>query len=270
MVRRRKSQEEGIGQTSESFEPAYLVGRKGVAELLCNRPEIIKEIRIAEGIRLSPELEQLIEGYRSSGGGVRSERRSTLDSLFGEESHQGVVAALAAARRYSHIELAEIATAPGATGLLVVLDQVVDPRNLGTLLRLCDAVGVDGVCITSDRSAGITGVVRKASMGASELVPIAIVGNLHRVLLDLKQRGFWIVGTALEDGAGSLFNQDFPGPIAVVFGSEGKGMRELTRKSCDLLVSIPMVGNVQSLNVSQAAAVVLYEIVRKRGGLAQY
>ena len=156
-----------------------------------------------------------------------------------------------------------IAAAKNGRGLILALDEVCDPQNLGAIFRVADAVGVDGIISTDKRSASLTDVARKASAGASEFIPFSVVKNLQRSFEELKKQGFWILGTALSDDAQSLYELDVGHPLVVVLGSEGSGMRELTKKSCDFLVEIPMRGVVESLNVSQAASVVLFELQRK-------
>ena len=152
-----------------------------------------------------------------------------------------------------------------APPLLLVLDGVTDPHNLGACLRSADAAGVAAVIVPRDRAAGLTPVVRKVAAGAAETVPLVQVVNLARTLRELKERGVWLVGTS-DDAARTLYDVDLSGPTALVLGSEGEGMRRLTREACDELVSIPMAGAVESLNVSVAAGVALFEAVRQRRG----
>lgn len=147
--------------------------------------------------------------------------------------------------------------------LLLVLDEVVDPQNLGSILRVAEASGVDAVIATERRTAPLTPAARKASAGASEIVPLIRVANLQRTFDELKKLGYWTVGTTLREGAEELFQFKYPEKVVLVLGSEGEGMRELTTKECDFLVSLPMFGKLDSLNVSQAAAVFLFEYRRQ-------
>jgi 23S rRNA (guanosine2251-2'-O)-methyltransferase len=190
---------------------------------------------------------------------------ASLDKLADGGRHQGVLAEVAARSGDPETQLEEALEAAGPTPLLLVLDGVQDPHNLGACLRSADAAGVAAVIAPRDRAAGLTPVVRKVAAGAAEAVPFVAVVNLARTLRELKERGLWLVGT--DDSADkSLHDVDLTGPLALVMGSEGEGMRRLTRECCDQLVSIPMAGAVESLNVSVATGVVLFEAVRQRRG----
>ncbi|WP_306304395.1 23S rRNA (guanosine(2251)-2'-O)-methyltransferase RlmB [Methylogaea oryzae] len=160
-------------------------------------------------------------------------------------------------------ELMDLLTRLDHPPLLLVLDQVQDPHNLGACLRTCDAAGVDGVVVTRDQSVALTPTVLKVASGAAETVPVFRITNLARTLRDLKDAGLWIAG-ASGDAPQSVYDADLKGPLALVVGGEGKGMRRLTREHCDLLVSLPMRGQVESLNLSVAAGVLLYEVQRQR------
>ena len=195
---------------------------------------------------------------------LRFEDRGQLDRLANSKDHQGIVA-LAAARPASTLEeIIEAAKASDATkGLIVLLDGVEDPHNLGAILRTADAAGADGVVIPERRAAAVTGTVTKASAGASEHLPIAKVTNISRTVEELKERNVWTVG--LDERSKQTYDAlDYNMDCALVLGGEGKGLHDLVKRKCDFLVSIPMLGKVPSLNVSVAAAVVLYEIVRQR------
>jgi 23S rRNA (guanosine2251-2'-O)-methyltransferase len=186
-----------------------------------------------------------------------------LDKLAAGERHQGVVAELLPRAGDPETQLEEALEAAGDAPLLLVLDGVQDPHNLGACLRSADAAGVAAVLVPRDRAAGLTPVVRKVAAGAAETVPLVAVVNLARTLRELKERGVWLVGT--DDSAEkTLYDAELTGPVALVMGSEGEGMRRLTRECCDQLVSIPMAGAVESLNVSVAAGVALFEAVRQR------
>ena len=189
-----------------------------------------------------------------------------LEQLAGGERHQGVAAELVPRAADPETLLEEaLESVTGAAPLLLVLDGVTDPHNLGACLRSADAAGVAAVIVPRDRAAGLTPVVRKVAAGAAETVPLVQVVNLARTLRDLRDRGVWLVGTA-DDAPRTLYDVDLRGPTTLVLGSEGEGMRRLTREACDELVSIPMAGAVESLNVSVATGVALYEAVRQRRG----
>jgi len=186
--------------------------------------------------------------------------------LPAESRHQGVVAELAVVAERNEAFLEELLVSLNEPALFLVLDEVTDPHNVGACLRSADAAGVHAVITTRDRACGLTPVVRKVASGAAESVPFVQVTNLARTLRTLRDAGVWIIGTALEEGSQSLFQTRLTGPTALVLGAEGKGMRRLTRENCDELVYIPMVGTVQSLNVSVAAGVCLFETLRQRQG----
>jgi len=188
---------------------------------------------------------------------VRFEPRSSLDRLAGTPAHQGVVA-LGAARQYADLESAESAQ------LVVVLDGVEDPHNLGAIIRTAHAAGAGSIIIPERRAAGVTDVVAKAAAGALEHLPVVRVTNVNRALESLKERGFWIYGLD-ERGSEDYSAVEYATPSAFVLGSEGKGLHEQVRKHCDLLVRIPLVGKISSLNVSVAAGIVLFEWKRRLG-----
>jgi 23S rRNA (guanosine2251-2'-O)-methyltransferase len=206
-------------------------------------------------------LQRLIEDCRRLSVPVRFLQRTELDRMAGNAAHQGVVA-VTSAKQYS--DLADVIAAKrGDYSLIVVLDGVEDPHNLGAILRTSDAAGANGIVIPERRAAAVTGTVTKASAGASEHLPIAKVTNISRSMEELKENNIWTVG--LDERATQTYDAlDYKMDCALVLGGEGKGLHDLVKRKCDFLVSIPMLGNVPSLNVSVAAAVVLYEIVRQR------
>jgi 23S rRNA (guanosine2251-2'-O)-methyltransferase len=183
-----------------------------------------------------------------------------LDGLTGRASHQGVAARIAPAPVRSLDDVLDSVT---GDPLLLVLDGVTDPHNLGACLRVADAAGVHAVVAPKDHAVGLNATVSKVASGAAETVPYCMVTNLARTLRDLKERGLWIVG-ADEAGTQTLYEAALKGPLAWVLGAEGAGLRRLTRETCDILVRIPMAGSVESLNVSVAAGVCLFEAVRQR------
>ncbi len=202
---------------------------------------------------------------RAHGSGVEviKSTRSELDSLSGQQRHQGVIAGFRGSNIATEGRLEALLDAIPGIPLILVLDGVQDPHNLGACLRTADAAGVHLVVICKDRSAGITPVVRRAASGAAETMPIIQVTNLARVLRVLKKRGIWLAGTS-DAAPASLYLTDLTGPLALVMGGEGDGLRRLTGELCDYLVNIPMAGQVESLNVSVASGVCLYEINRQR------
>ena len=161
------------------------------------------------------------------------------------------------------VHVDDVLDALSEPALLLILDGVTDPHNLGACLRVADAMGVHAVIAPKDRAVGINATVSKVASGAAETVPYITVTNLARTMRDLKERGIWLIGTS-DDADKGLYEADFTGPTALVMGSEGEGMRRLTRETCDLLVSVPMLGSVESLNVSVASGVCLYEARRQR------
>jgi len=215
--------------------------------------------------RRDQRLEKLLEALKQQGVAVHNRPRKELDKLAGDTHHQGIIARVRVPASLNEQELERLLDGLAVPPLLLVLDGVTDPHNLGACLRTADAVGVHAVLTTRDRAAGLSATARKVASGAAETIPFVQVTNLSRTLKALQERGIWLVGLAGEE-ASDLYQTDLKGPIAVVMGAEGKGLRRLTRETCDLLVRIPMVGTVESLNVSVAAAVTLYEAYRQRQG----
>lgn len=202
---------------------------------------------------------------RAKGSGIKVIKcpLSELDRLSGQQRHQGVIAGFKGSNVASESQLDTILEAIEGTPLILVLDGIQDPHNLGACLRTAEAAGVQLVVTCKDRSAGITPVVRRAASGAAETLKVIQATNLARVLRALKKRGIWLAGTS-DGAAESLYATDLTGPLALVMGGEGSGLRRLTSELCDYLVRIPMAGQVESLNVSVATGVCLYEINRQR------
>lgn len=215
--------------------------------------------------RADPVLGRIAAAARDKGAVVAETDRRRLDQMSLTHSHQGVIA-VTAVRAYATVEeILRRAEEKGEAPLVVVCDELSDPHNLGAIIRTAEAAGAHGVIIPKRRSAGLTAVVGKTSAGAAFHLPVARVPNLPALLRELKEAGLWIFGAAAESKT-ALYQADFTGPAAIVIGSEGKGMGRLVGESCDFMVSIPMRGAVSSLNASAAAAVLLYEAVRQRGG----
>jgi 23S rRNA (guanosine2251-2'-O)-methyltransferase len=238
----------------------YIYGINSVTEALKARGRAFEWVAMAKE-RNDIRLQRLIEDCRRLKVPVRFMARTELDELAGNAAHQGVVA-VTSAKQYN--DLNDVIEAKrGQYSLIVVLDGVEDPHNLGAILRTSDAVGANGVVIPERRAAAVTGTVTKASAGASEHLPIAKVTNIARTVEELKESNVWTVG--LDERGKQTYDQlDYNMDCALVLGGEGKGLHDLVKRKCDFLVSIPMLGKVPSLNVSVAAAVVLYEIVRQR------
>jgi 23S rRNA (guanosine2251-2'-O)-methyltransferase len=215
----------------------------------------LDRVLIARGAG-GPRLQEIIELCRERGIPVRFEPREALDRLTSKAAHQGV-AAFGSAHQYADFE----ATARSA-GLLVVLDGVEDPHNLGAIVRTANAAGADGVCVPERRSAGLSETVAKAAAGALEYTPVVRIGNVSQALEKLKALGFWIYGLD-ERGEQSYTEAEYNSPTAIVLGGEGAGVHQNVSRHCDLLVRIPMAGRIASLNVSVAAGVMLFELRRR-------
>ena len=220
-------------------------------------------ILIARG-RQDFRVEEIVQLARAHGVPVRFEDRGQLDRVANTRDHQGVVA-IAAARAATTLEdiLERANQSKDQAGLIVLLDGVEDPHNLGAVIRTALAAGAHGVIIPERRAAGLTDTVARASAGALAHLPVAKVTNLARSMEELKETGYWLVGLD-EEGQKSYTEVDYSSPTGIVMGSEGKGLHELTRKRCDFVVSLPTTGPVKSLNVSVATGVVLFEAIRQR------
>ena len=238
-------------------------GIHAVRVLLLRSPGRVKRVHLAAG-RSAGRLAELQQIAQRSGVAVLEADPATLDRLAEGQRHQGAVAEVLPRSGDPETQLEEALAVAEGPPLLLVLDGLQDPHNLGACLRSADAAGVHAVLAPRDRAVGLTPVVRKVAAGAADAVPFITVVNLARTLRDLRSRGLWLVGLD-ADGERSIYEADFRGPLALVLGAEGQGLRRLTRENCDQLVSIPMAGSVESLNVSVATGVVLFEAVRQRG-----
>ena len=241
----------------------YVIGRNAVLEAIISEREIHK-IWIGEGSQKGP-MQKIIKEARERGVAIQYVPKKKLDEMS-DGIHQGVIAQVAAYRYFDVDEILDKAEQKKEMPFLLILDELEDPHNLGSIMRTADASGVHGIIIPKRRSVGLTSTVAKASTGAIEHIPVARVTNLARTIEDLKNRGIWIVGT---DAKGTMDYREIDGnmPVALVIGSEGKGMGRLIKEKCDFLVSLPMKGHVTSLNASVAAALLMYEIYRKRSPL---
>jgi len=236
-------------------------GLHAVEALLRHHPKRVKQVWLAEG-RGDPRVQTLIQLAEQSRVRVVQCERRELDAWV-EGVHQGVVADVSPSQVWGEAMLEELLDRAEGAPLLLVLDGVTDPHNLGACLRTADAAGAQAVIVPKDKSATLNATVRKVACGAAEVIPLVAVTNLARTLEKLQRRGVWVVGTAGE-AEKDIYDQDLRGPLALVMGAEGKGMRRLTREHCDFLVRLPMAGSVSSLNVSVATGVCLFEAVRQR------
>ena len=238
-----------------------IYGIHSLNSVLSTEPERVLELFILKG-RADERLNNIINLARKYRISIQFCPRKTLDDMVADEQHQGVVARAKPARTLTEADLDGILT-EHSNPLILVLDGVTDPHNIGACLRTADGAGASAVVVPKDKSAGLTPTARKVASGAAESLPFIQVTNLSRTLKAMQDKGVWVVGTAGE-AKQDLYQADLKGPIALVMGAEGKGMRRLTREHCDSLIKLPMAGSVSSLNVSVATGVCLYEIVRQR------
>ena len=235
-------------------------GRNPVIEVLKSDRQIDK-IMIANGAK-EGSIKKIIGMAKDKNVVVQYVDRNKLDEISTSHSHQGVIAVVSDYKYYELNDLLEIANKKGEDPFFIILDEITDPHNLGTIIRTADAVGAHGVIIPKRRSVHITSVVAKASAGAVEYVPVCKVTNIVNTIKQLKKEGLWI---AAADMDGEVFyEQNLTGPIGLVIGSEGFGVSRLVKQNCDFVVKMPMIGNVSSLNASVAGGILLYEIFRQR------
>lgn len=243
----------------------YVYGLHAVNAVLERAPDRALELWIAQPRATESRVHELRQRAQRAGVHVHAASAEALLKLVGDVAHQGAVAAVRPLKSWDEHDVAALLDKLTVDPLLLILDGVTDPHNLGACLRTADAAGAHAVIIPKDRAATLDSAARKVAAGAAEFIPVASVTNLSRTLEALKQRGVWIVGTEGE-AAQSLYSADFKRPLALVLGAEGSGMRRLTREKCDFLVRIPMAGHMESLNVSVAAGIVLFEALRQRAG----
>ncbi|MBO8141239.1 MAG: 23S rRNA (guanosine(2251)-2'-O)-methyltransferase RlmB [Firmicutes bacterium] len=255
-LRNAASRQSGTQQDAE-----LIIGRNPVREALAaGRP--VERVLVAKGAGGRP-IADIFSLAKSRGVAVQEADRRRLDRMSGGRMHQGVIA-VAAPKDYVDLDaILPAAAGRGEDPLVLVLDEVQDPHNLGSLLRSADGAGAHGVVVPRRRSAGLTMTVARTSAGAVEYVPVAQVANVAQALRELKERGLWIAGADMN-GDAMYWEADLRGPLALVVGGEGKGLGRLTRELCDVIVSIPMRGRVNSLNAGVAGALVLFEIARQR------
>ena len=247
----------------ENDREDLIEGRNAVIEAL-RAGRSIDKIYIAKG-EVDKTLGHIASKARDLGIVVVEADRRKLDAMSVTHAHQGVVA-MAAVKEYCSVDdILAIAAERGEAPFVILCDEISDPHNLGAILRTAECVGAHGVIIPKRRSAGLTSIVDKTSAGAAEHVAVARVPNLPAAIKELKEKGLWVYGTAM-DAPSDLWSTDFTGPVCIVIGSEGDGMGRLVTDNCDFLVRIPMHGKVNSLNASAAASVMMYEVLRQRSG----
>lgn len=238
-----------------------IYGLHAVNSFIEQHPQRAISLQVVE-TSSNDRVSQLCDNARSSGIKVEQVSRLAIDEQV-EGNHQGVMLIAKAVEPMSEKELLQLIEKSEEPPLLLILDTVTDPHNLGACMRSADAAGVTAVIVPKDKSVGLTPVVRRVACGAAEVVPLVSVTNLARCMKNLQEAGVWLVGTAGEAET-ELFDQSLTGPLGIVLGAEGTGMRRLTRETCDFLINIPMAGSVSSLNVSVATGICLFEAIRQR------
>lgn len=239
-----------------------IFGRNPVIELL-KTDRSVNKIYILKGIRKGP-LHEILDLAKKKKIPLQEVDQAYFDKLVPGENHQGVLAAVATTDYVDWEEILAKAKEKEEDPLIIILDEIEDPHNLGAILRTCDAAGAHGVIIPKRRAVSLTEGVAKAAAGAVEHVPVARVANITQVIKRLKEEGLWIAGADMDGN--NIYDQDLKMPLAIVIGSEGKGISRLVKENCDFLVSLPMLGSLNSLNASVAAGVIMYEVVRQRLG----
>jgi 23S rRNA (guanosine2251-2'-O)-methyltransferase len=239
-----------------------IFGLHAVESLLKKNPDRITHLALLQD-RQDKKIQAIAQLAKQNHVRVEFKNRQELDRMCENANHQGVIAVTQAAKKYSENDLENLLENLSEPAFLLILDGVQDPHNLGAILRSADAAGVHAVIAPKDKAVGITAVVSKVASGAAETVPFIQVTNLARTLETLKEKNIWIYGAAGEAET-NLYQTQFKGSVAIVMGAEGDGLRRLTRDHCDILLKIPMHGNVSSLNVSVATGVFLFEVVRQK------
>ena len=258
--KRQRPAREHVERTETQEVVDFVFGRHAVVEAL-QTPDRVNRVFIQEGTS-GRDAAKVIELAREKGIQVQTVPKTKIEDLVGNAVHQGLVASIAA---YEYADLEDVfkkAEEKGEDPFIVILDGVEDPHNLGSILRTADATGVHGIIIPKRRSASLTATVAKASTGAIEHVPVVRVTNLTQTIEQLKARGIWVFGTDMDGTDYRKWNTS--GPLAIVMGNEGKGVSRIVKESVDEMVTIPMVGHVQSLNASVASALMMYEVFRNR------
>lgn len=242
----------------------FVYGVHAVSALLANPHRTTKKLFVSQD-RMDKRVQDLVDKAIEAHISIEKLSTQQMNQRFADFTHQGIVASASPLPDYNESHLRALLESSKSPSLILILDGITDPHNLGACLRTADATGVDFVVIPKDKNASITPVVSKVACGAAESVPLVRVTNLVRSMEFLKEQGVWIYGAAGEADS-SLYQTDCTGTIAIVMGAEGEGLRRLTREHCDGLFSLPMLGSVDSLNVSVATGVSLYEVLRQRKG----
>lgn len=237
----------------------FIAGRNPVAEAL-RSGRALNKVMVQDGAR---GVTEIISAAREKGVAVEFVKSDKLDKLAQGVRHQGVVAYVAPVEFKTLEDALKKAAAKGEAPFLLLLDELQDPQNLGALIRTADAAGVHGILLPKRRSCPLNAVVAKISAGAVEYVPVIQIGNIVQQLKDLKKQGFWVAGADMDGEPCTKAN--LTGPLVLVIGAEGKGLGRLVKENCDIIVSLPMQGGVNSLNAAAAGAVLMYEVVRQRG-----
>ena len=245
----------------EPLPEGMIEGRNALTEAL-RAGRAIDKVYVANG-DTNRSLNHLIAQAKQAGAVIVKTERAKLDQMSPTGAHQGVIASVAAHDYSTLDDIFARAEGRGEAPLIVVCDELSDPHNLGAIIRSAECAGAHGIIIPKRRSVGLTAVVSKTSAGALEYMPVARVSNIAQAIRELKERGVWVLGTA-ADGNTRLYDADLKGPAAIIIGNEGEGMSRLVSEHCDFRVSIPMCGEISSLNASAAAAILLYEAVRQR------
>lgn len=244
------------------FEPAenIVAGRNPVIELL-KSSRTVDKLFVAKG-SMEGSISVIMSMAREKGIVISEVDRKKLDSLTGGGTHQGVAAQVTPYSYYAIEDMLKEAEDKGEEPFLIILDEIEDPHNLGSIIRTANVCGAHGVIIPKRRSATMTPIVTKASAGAVEYTKVAKVTNVTQTIKELKEKGLWIIGTDMDGEY--CYSSNLKGPVAIVIGNEGKGISRLVRENCDMVVKIPVLGQISSLNASVAAGIVMYEIVRQR------
>jgi 23S rRNA (guanosine2251-2'-O)-methyltransferase len=240
----------------------HIFGLHSVQALLKSAPQRVLELFMVQG-RNDQRLSKILSSAQSNDISCKIVDRKKLDDMVGDENHQGVVAICTPGETHDEKFLFDLIDSLNEPAFLLILDGVTDPHNLGACMRTAEAAGVHAVIMPKDKSAGLTPVARKVACGAAEVLPLVPVTNLARTLKKLQEKGIWLFGAAGEAET-SVYQANLSGPIGILMGAEGDGLRRLTQETCDHLINIPMAGTVSSLNVSVATGVCLFEAVRQR------
>lgn len=254
MLKNDKASEENL------YNDNLIEGRNPVLEAL--KSERLIDVLFIQKGQTEGSIRQIIGMAKDKNILIKEVDKAKLDRISVTKSHQGVIASAASYKYYDIDEILQMAEDKGEDPFIVLLDEITDPQNLGSIIRSCNGAGVHGVIIPKRRSASLTPIIGKTSAGAVEYVPVAKVNNINQSIEYLKGKGLWIAGAHMEGD--TYYDKDLKGPIALVIGSEGKGLSRLVKENCDFIVSIPMAGEISSLNAAVSGAIILFEIKKQR------